>query len=209
MRLCHGSGAFFSMFLLVILRVVTVEIHGCRTSIASAPTTAGLGKGSDGIAECTSRRRACVGRSSDQDYTTGPSAPAGWTTQYSSWTGGGYSCTREAEQVGRQRVGMCQLEFRDESFRGSHRSSFVGGHDDCGMQYGCYEQRYDDGRGKGKLEPWAPTRKRRRLRKTDCRQVTCHYLAGGIRVCGSRLSHDSLQQGHLLSQHRCQVHLLP
>ena len=26
-------------------------------------------------AECASRRRACVGRSSDQDYTTGPSAP--------------------------------------------------------------------------------------------------------------------------------------
>ena len=45
---------------------------------------------------------------------------------------------------------MAQLEFRDESLRGSHRSSFVGGHDDCGMQYGCYEQRYDDGREKGK-----------------------------------------------------------
>ena len=129
--MCHGSGAISSLFLLVILRVATVEIRGCRTSIASAPTTAGLGTGSDGTAECASRRRACVGRSSDQDYTTGPSAPAGWTTWYSSWTGGGYSCTREAGQVGRQREGMAQLEFRDESLRGSHRPGF---RDDCGMQ---------------------------------------------------------------------------
>ena len=140
--MCHGRGAVPSLFLSVILRVATVEIHGCRASIASAPTTAGLGTGSDGTAECVSRCRACVGRSSDQDCTTGPSAPAGWTTWYSSWTGGGYSCTREAGQVGRQREGVAQLEFR--------RSSFVGRHDDCGMQYGCFEQRYDDGREKGK-----------------------------------------------------------
>ena len=66
--MCHGSGAVSSLFLLVILRVTTVEIHGCRASIASAPTTAGLGTGSDGTAEYASRRRACVGRSSDQDY---------------------------------------------------------------------------------------------------------------------------------------------
>ena len=64
--------------------------------------------------------------------------------------GGGYSCTREAGQVGRQRDGMAQLEFRDESLHKSHRSGFVGGHDDCGTQYGCYEQRCDDGREKGK-----------------------------------------------------------
>ena len=38
--MCHGSGAISSLFLLVILRVATVEIHECRTSIASAPTTA-------------------------------------------------------------------------------------------------------------------------------------------------------------------------
>ena len=117
--MCHGSGAILSLFLLVILRVATVEIHGCRANIASAPTTGGLGTGSDGTAECASRRRACVGRSSDQDYTTGPSAPAGWTTWYSGWTGGGYWCTWEAGQVGRQ---------RDGSLCGSHRSGFVGGH---------------------------------------------------------------------------------
>ena len=35
-------------------------------------------------------------------------------------------------------------------FAGSHRSNFVGGHDDCRMQYGCYEQRVDDGREEGK-----------------------------------------------------------
>ena len=69
--MCHGSGAISSLFLLVILRVVTVEIHGWRASIASAPTTAGLGTGSDGTAECASRPRACVGRSLDQDYTAG------------------------------------------------------------------------------------------------------------------------------------------
>ena len=34
------------------------------------------------------------------------------------------------------------------------------------------------------LEP-CPTRKRRCLRKTDCRQVACHYLAGGVRLCRS------------------------
>ena len=42
-RFLHGSGAVSSLFLLVILCVATVEIHGCRASIASAPTTAGLG----------------------------------------------------------------------------------------------------------------------------------------------------------------------
>ena len=52
--------------------------------------------------------------------------------------------------MGRQREGMAQLEFRDESLCRSHRSSIVGGHDDCGMQHGCYEQRHDDGREKGK-----------------------------------------------------------
>ena len=45
---------------------------------------------------------------------------------------------------------MAQLEFCDDSDRGSHRSGFVGGHDDCGMQYGCHEQRCDDRREKGK-----------------------------------------------------------
>ena len=62
------SRALSSLFLLVILRVATVEIHGCRIRIASVPTTAGLGTGSDGTAECSSRRRAYVGRSSDQDH---------------------------------------------------------------------------------------------------------------------------------------------
>ena len=49
-------------------------------------------------------------------------------------------------------------------------------------------------------------------------QVACHCLAGGIWVCRSWHSfrsvprdhaglRDSLQWGHLLSQHRCQVHL--
>ena len=52
--------------------------------------------------------------------------------------------------MGRQREGMAQLEHRDESLRGSHRSTFVGGHDDCGMQYGCHDQRYDDGREKAR-----------------------------------------------------------
>ena len=33
------------------------------------------------------------------------------------------------------------------------------------------------------LQTWAPTRKRRCLRKGDCKQVACHYLAGGIRAC--------------------------
>ena len=112
--MCHGCGAISSLFLFVVLRVATVEIHGCRASIASAPTTAGLGTGSDGTAECSSRSRACVGRSSDKDYTAGSSAAAGWTTWYSSWTGGGHSCAREAGHVGRQRQGMAQLEFRDE-----------------------------------------------------------------------------------------------
>ena len=53
---------------------------------------------------------------------------------------------QQAGQVGRQREGMAQLEFCNESSRRSHRSGFVDGHDDCGMQYGCYEQRCDDGR---------------------------------------------------------------
>ena len=35
------------------------------------------------------------------------------------------------------------------------------------------------------LEPWAPTWKRRCLRKTNCRNVACHYLAGGVRLCRS------------------------
>ena len=52
--------------------------------------------------------------------------------------------------MGRQREGMAQLQFRDESLRRSHRSSFVVIHDNCGMHYGCYEQRHDDGREKGK-----------------------------------------------------------
>ena len=48
--MCHGSGATSSLFLLVILRVATVGIHGCRASIESVPTTAGLGTRSDGTA---------------------------------------------------------------------------------------------------------------------------------------------------------------
>ena len=36
MCMCHGSGAVSSLFLVVILRVATVEIHGCRTSVANA-----------------------------------------------------------------------------------------------------------------------------------------------------------------------------
>ena len=61
------------------------------------------------------------------------------------------------------------------------------------------------------LEPTAPTRKRRCFRKADCRQVARQYLAGGTWVCRSWHSYwsvrDSLQQGHLLPQHRRQVHL--
>ena len=40
--MCHGSRAVSSLFLTVILRVATVEIHGCRASITSAPTLATL-----------------------------------------------------------------------------------------------------------------------------------------------------------------------
>ena len=196
--MCHGCGAISSLFLLVILRVATVDIHGCRASIASAPTTAaGLGTGSDGRAGCASRRRACVGRSSDKDCTTGPSAPAGWTTWYSSWTGCGFSCTREAGQVGRQREGMAQQEFRDESSCGSQRSGHVGGHDDCGMQYGCYGQRYDDGRDKGK----------------ECAVVfrldhVVHKKSSGSHCkCTTRLGHGGVANAlsNVLSKEQCET----
>ena len=67
--MCHGSGAISSLFLLVILRAATVKIHGCRKSIASAPTIAFLGTGSDGTGGCAFRHGACVGRSSQTRIT--------------------------------------------------------------------------------------------------------------------------------------------
>ena len=97
-------------------------------------TTAGLGTGSDGTAECASRRQACVGRSSrpglaqlDQALQQGgrPGPSAGQLVD----TG----VLLRAGEVGRQREGMAQLEFRNESLCRNHRSSFVGGHDDFRM----------------------------------------------------------------------------
>ena len=140
--MCHGSGALSSLFLLVIPR-------GCGASIAGAPTLATLGAGSDGTAECASECRTRVGRSSDQDYTAGPNAPAGWKTWRSSWTSGGHSRSREVRQMGRRREIMTHLELRDESLRGSHRSGAVDGHDECRNQYGCAEQRNNDRTEKG------------------------------------------------------------
>ena len=83
--MCHGSGAVSSLFLLVILRVATVEIHRCRASITSAPTLATFGAGCDGTAECASKFRTRVRRSSEQDCTAGPCGPARWTTWNSNW----------------------------------------------------------------------------------------------------------------------------
>ena len=109
MCICHGSGAISSQFLLLIL-------HGCRASIAT------LGAGSNGTAECASKCRTLVGRSSDQDHTAGPSAPAGWRTWRSSRTSGGYSCSWEARHMGRRRESVAR-------------------HDECRKQHGCVEQR--------------------------------------------------------------------
>ena len=102
------SVAESSLFLLVMVCVVAVEIRGCRSGIARAPTLATLGAASGGTAECASRRGARVGRSSEQDRTAGPCAPARWTTYNVSWPCGGYSCSRETrhercrKQYGRQ-----------------------------------------------------------------------------------------------------------
>ena len=71
-----------------------------------------------------------------------------------------------------------------------------------------------------------PRRGREDAFEKNCGEVAYHYLAGSFRMCRTRnfsrkISRsyrsvprdplcglrDSLQQGHLLSQHRCQVHL--
>ena len=62
--MCHGSGEITSLFLLVILRVATVEVHGCRTGIASAPTTAGL------LIACRGAERALVEAQNCKDNTS-------------------------------------------------------------------------------------------------------------------------------------------
>ena len=87
-------------FTVQILLFPLLILHGCRTSIAGARTLATLGTGSDGTADCASKCRTCVGRSSDQDYTAGPSAPARWTTGAAAGTSGGYSCSRRGQTNG-------------------------------------------------------------------------------------------------------------
>ena len=69
---------------------------------------------------------------------------------------------------------------------------------------------------------WNPGRRRRKrrcVRKTNCRKVTYHYFARGVRICWPRASHealprdplrklrDSLKWGHLPPQYWRQVHL--
>ena len=61
----------------------------------------------------------------------------------------------------------------------------------------CYPINCADATQHLQLEPWATTRKGRCLRKTDCRQVACHYLAGSIRVCRSWHSHRSVPRDPL------------
>ena len=58
--------------------------------------------------------------------------------------GGGYSCSRETSQVGRQRDSVANLELSYEGLRGSHRPAAVGGHDRCRDQYGRVEPRNYD-----------------------------------------------------------------
>ena len=60
MCICHCSGAF-SLFLLVIRCVVAVEIHGCRSNIASAPTLATLGA----VTNVTQTQSAVMARKGD------------------------------------------------------------------------------------------------------------------------------------------------
>ena len=69
------------------------------------------------------------------------------------------------------------------------------------------------------LEPWTPTGKRRCFRETNCRKKVHHYLARSVWLRWPRASNESLprdplrrlcsplQQGHLLPQRWCQVHL--
>ena len=61
MCICHGSGAF-SLFLMVIECVVAVEIHGCRSNIASVPTLATLGA----VTNVTQTQSAVMAREGDE-----------------------------------------------------------------------------------------------------------------------------------------------
>ena len=46
-------------------------------------------------------------------------------------------------------------------------------------------------------EPWAPTWKRRRLRKADCGGMAYHYIAGGVCFCRSGHSYRSIPRDPL------------
>ena len=114
--MCGGSGAISSPFPMVIGCVVTVEVHGCGSNIASAPTLATLGAGA--LVEARTRitqlehalqQGACNVR----------------------WPTGGYSCSRETRQMGRRREDMAKLELLDESLRGIRIPGAVDGHDRC------------------------------------------------------------------------------
>ena len=135
--MCHGSGAISSLFLLKIGCVAAVEIHGCGSSIESAPTLTTLG----------GRQRRNSSMRVD--------APS---TRWSKLRTGSHSKTHALQQVAdlqRQLVKWCILVFLGRPVKwdgsekawpnGSHRSRAVNGHDECKKSRSVQVFRLDHG----------------------------------------------------------------
>ena len=110
----------------------------------SAPTLATLGAGNDGTSECAERLRTLVGRSSEQDCTARPCAPARWKT---ATLAGQVVDTRVVERPDKcdgSEKAWPNWSFVMKAYAGAIRPGAVDGHDRCSDEYGCVEQRKHD-----------------------------------------------------------------